>query len=82
MTDYSREELMDIIEGSNKEIMTWRRDFLDEIFLNPPFKFISEKDKTMLSSFFMLIPSKSFSTPWQEWNNCISTLLQFKDEHK
>jgi hypothetical protein len=63
------------VEAMKKEIDSWRTYFLDERFQSS-FKFIPEIHKEKLVAYFLSIPSASFTDPWQEWNKCISALLQ------
>lgn len=75
----AKESLIDSLIHMRKEIDTWRREFTEDSFLGT-FKFIPERDKRRLEAYFMSIPSSSFSTPWKEWGNCISALLQHKED--
>lgn len=62
----------------NDEVLTWRKDFLEERFCSPPFQFIPDEDKEYLRTLFLSCPSASFKNPWQLWSDCISTLIQNK----
>lgn len=75
------EELSGFLEFSRKEVDAWRESFLQENFQGS-FKIVSEKDKNILKAFFMSIPSANFTTPWNEWSKCVSTLLRQKDQEK
>lgn len=65
------------MENMRKEIETWRKEFLQERF-STSFRFIPQSDRKTLEAYFSSIPSSSFSTAWEEWDKCISTLLQSK----
>lgn len=58
-----------------KEIRIWRYYFLDGKFRGA-FKHIPSADKNRLTSYFMSIPHHIFTTPEEEWDNCLSALLQ------
>jgi len=65
-----------VVEGNLGEVLSWRHNFLDEIFKGS-FKFIPEDHKNRLRAYFLSIPSDSFTDPWNEWNKCVSNLLQY-----
>lgn len=59
------------------EAHMWRKHFLEEQFMGS-FKFIPEKDKEELTTYFLCIPSSRFRHPYLEWTDCVSILLQNK----
>jgi len=68
------------LENAQKEITRWRKYFLDGLFRDT-FKFIPEHDKERLRDYYLAIPSDRFRGPWEEWNACVSCLLQSKNEN-
>ena len=75
------EELKKLLESASKEIDIWRKDFLEERFLTT-FKFIPEEDKQKIRTYFLCTPSESFTNPWQQWNDSICVLLQWKYDER
>lgn len=70
-----------LVNAMNKEINTWRNYFLEYQFLHA-FKDIPEVYKNRIRSYFLSIPSDSFTEPLIEFHNCISAVLQNIEERK
>jgi hypothetical protein len=68
-------ELETTIERLHKEVITWRECFLKDRF-DGEYRYISTKHKNKLQSYFLSIPSHSFTKPFKEWDICIGALLQ------
>lgn len=72
---------MDTKDLSKKEIDAWRLYFLDTMY-SSEMRYVPEKYKQRLATYFLSIPSECFEHPIKEWHRCISSLLQHLEDIK
>ena len=68
-------------EAMDDEIKAWRNHFLEESF-ERDFKHTPDSHKNRIWSYFMSIPSESFTDPISELHKCISVMLQHMEDRK